>query len=166
MFKRAAIGMAMVASLGVSILSFTDGARSQGYDGVGADGSGEPPRSGALRKAKGRLITWLGFQMRADGGSRFFLQMTQKPEFSVKKSEGRIEILLQSARIYMRNNRRPLETRFFSTPVLRSRLRGRGRDVAWIFEMKSQAHPQISTGIGAGDYHFLYADFRAELTPR
>jgi len=100
------------------------------------------------------------------------MQVSSKPQWKIEKSQGRIEVVVLAARIHMRNNRRPLETRFFATPVRRARLRPRGRNVALVLEMRAAIDPQVSDTTGADGFHFVRVDFPAgdwgarEPTPR
>jgi hypothetical protein len=132
------------------------------YAGVAPDNAHTPPRHGAVRRAEGRsLITWPGFQMRRDGGSRFFLQVSHAAETQLVRSEGRFEVLVRATSTHVRNTRRPLETRYFNTPVTRARLERRSRDLAFVFHMRADVTPSISQQAGANGYHFIIVDFPA-----
>jgi len=140
-----------------------DGA--SGYPGV-RPGTGSPPASRRARPSgRIRLITWPGFEAQPDGSSRFFVQLSGPVRYETSQSEGRFEVLLRGVRIHLRNNGRPLETRFFETPVLRARLARRGRDVAFVFELRGPATPSVHAEVGEGGYHFLYVDFPAGQGP-
>ncbi|MCA9533784.1 MAG: hypothetical protein KC593_08900 [Myxococcales bacterium] len=132
------------------------------YAGVAPDNAHTPPRHGAVRRADGRsLITWPGFQMRRDGGSRFFLQLSHPAETQLVRSEGRFEVLVRATSTHVSNTRRPLETRFFNTPVTRARIERRRHDLAFVFQMRADVTPTISQQAGANGYHFVIVDFPA-----
>ncbi|MCA9575039.1 MAG: hypothetical protein R3B40_18110 [Polyangiales bacterium] len=130
------------------------------YAGVAPDNGHTPPRHGAVQRASDRtLITWPGFQMRRDGGSRFFLQVSHAPETQLVRTEGRLELLVRATTTHVRNTRRPLETRFFNTPVTRARVERRSRDLAFVFDMRADVMPTVSQQAGANGYHFVIVDF-------
>ena len=107
------------------------------------------------------LLTWPGFQMREDGSSRFFLQTSGRVEVASSGSEGRFEVLLRNTRVHLRNNARPLETRFFNTPVVRARTERRGSDLAIVFELRSgsTARPRVQSVPSDSGYYYVYIDF-------
>lgn len=132
------------------------------YAGVAPENQHTPPRHGAVRRSQGgSLITWPGFQMRADGGSRFFLQVSQAPQTELARTQGRVELLVRGTATHVRNTRRPLETRFFNTPVTRARIERRSRDLAFVFDLRADVTPTVSQQAGANGYHFVIVDFPA-----
>jgi len=132
------------------------------YAGVAPENQHTPPRHGAVQRSQaGTLITWPGFQMRADGGSRFFLQVSHPPQTELVRTEGRFELLVRGTSTHVRNTRRPLETRFFNTPVTRARLERRSRDLAFVFDLRADVTPTVSQQAGANGYHFVIVDFPA-----
>lgn len=106
------------------------------------------------------MLTWPGFMMRQEGGSRFFVQTSRPVEIATKKSEGRFELLLRHTRVYLKNNFRPLETEFFDTPVIRATVQRRGKkDVAMVFEMRADATPTITQEKGKDGFNYVFVDF-------
>ncbi len=137
------------------------------YEGVGPEG-GAPPRASAARRAAtrrrgpARIVTWPGFQMRPDGSSRFFLQLTSNVSARVSRVEGGVEVYLPETRTHVSNTRRPLLTRWFNTPALSARVRRRGRrDSALVFRMRSDVMPRVSGEQRADGYYYLLIDFPA-----
>jgi hypothetical protein len=128
------------------------------YAGVVPGMSNRPPAMPSGRRAN-RLVTWPGFQARADGASRFFVQTTNAVAPALQTSQGRAVVLLPNVRIHLRNNRRPLETRFFNTPVSRARVERRGRNVAFILDLRADVTPTVSTDVGPDGLHFVYVEF-------
>lgn len=141
--------------------------RADPYRGVTPGSGGEPPRSQAARKSSGRLLTWPGFQMLPGGGSRVFVQTSRKPHYETKRKKDRVELLLEGTRIHLRNNRRPLETRFFDTPVLQVKVERRGRDLAVVVHLREEATAKVhDEPAPEGDFHFVYVDFPARSGAR
>jgi len=137
----------------------TPPAEPQAYQGV-TPSTGSPPAERRVRRARSRLLTWPGFEARPNGASRFFVQLSQTVEWQTRAAEGRFEVTLQGTRTHLRNSRRPLETRFFNTPVTRAKVERRGRhDLALVFELRAQATPRIYTQPGPNGYTFLFIEF-------
>jgi len=98
-------------------------------------------------------------EIRAGSGSRFFVQVTGDVETETHQEEGRIVIILRRARIHLFNNRHPLESRFFNTPVNRAWLERRGRNVAFVLELRTAVSPQVQVQEGADGYRFVVVSF-------
>ena len=77
------------------------------------------PNTSSLRSRGAiRLITWVGFQMRGQGG-RVFIQGTEPPTYEiVPGNPDEIVIALPNSRLHSKNNRRLLKTGWFPTAVL------------------------------------------------
>jgi hypothetical protein len=105
------------------------------------------------------VVTWPGFAMRPDGGSRFFLQLTAPVDVAHQTLPNKVVVDLQGARVAGTNNRYPLETRYFNTPVTRAVLkRNKGTTTLELF-LRKAAKPRISSRAAPSGYHFLYVDF-------
>lgn len=132
------------------------------YAGVTPGTANPPPRVGAVARARpAKLLTWPGFQAMAGGGSRFFLQVSGPVEFESRSSEGRFELVLKNTRAHLRNTFRPLDTRFFQTPVNTAKVERRRRDLAVVFQLRGASTPNVTQGVGEGGFHFVYVDFPA-----
>lgn len=135
------------------------------YAGVVPGRGNAPPRSRAVRRTPrrgrtARLLTWPGFQARPNGASRFFVQVSDAVQTDVQRTDGRVEVVLRQTRVHLRNSRRPLETRFFNTPVTRATVERRGRhDLAIVFNMRGDATPRVYTEAGQNGYHFVFIEF-------
>ncbi|UJR80995.1 hypothetical protein [Sandaracinus amylolyticus] len=145
---------------------------SSGYEGVVPGGAQPPPaaerlgRRAAGRRARAAILTWPGFQMQADGSSRFFVQTTAAVPTRVHTTPERVEIVFPNTGIHLANSARWLETQHFQTPVRRARLERRGRDMVLVMHMRAAVTPQVSSGAGDG-YHYTYVDFApGEYAPR
>lgn len=131
------------------------------YAGV-TPGQGTPPRVGAVARARpAKLLTWPGFRAQPGGASRFFLQLSAPVETVTRTSAGRVEVVLKNVRGHLRNTFRPLDTRYFQTPVRRAKVERRRQDLVFVFEMRGEATPTVTTAPGEGGFHFVYVDFPA-----
>ena len=81
------------------------------------------PKSGPAR------VVWTGFQMNGEA-SRVYLQATADVEVTVTPSKGGLVVTVHNSRMHVRNGTRPLDTRFFRTPVRSISLSQRKKDVA------------------------------------
>jgi len=90
------------------------------------------PRFGPAR------VVWMGFQMHGDG-SRVYLQTTADVEVTVEPSKDGLTVTVHGCRLYVRNGRRPLDTRFFRTPVSSVSLAQRKKDVALLIGLAQPA---------------------------
>lgn len=175
---KRSVRLLLVSSALAAALSFTvfaqDGtafvapSRNVGeYAGVKPGSNNPPPRVARVNKvrnqSRGRratLLTWPGFEQRQNGGSRFFLQVSSLIVTEQNSGENRFELILRNATTHVRNTRRWLETRYFNTPVTRARVERRGRrDLAVVFHLRANVTPQVTTGPGAGGFHFIFVDF-------
>lgn len=100
-------------------------------------------------------------EIRAGSGGRFFVQVTGAVETETHLQEGRVVVILRRARIHLANNRHPLESRYFNTPVNRAWLERRGRDVAFVLELRTAVPPQVEVQEGADGYRFVVVSFPA-----
>lgn len=130
------------------------------YEGVVPGESNPPPRMGQIANAGRPLVTWPGFQMTATG-SRVFVQTSGAVGFDETRGANRVSILFRNCRIHTRNNRNPLVTRHFNTPVSTAYLVTRRNSVELVVELRSQVAPSITTGEGAGGFRFVFVDFPA-----
>jgi hypothetical protein len=155
--------VALVSASAIAQQAEVSPSRSVGeYAGVTPGTGNPPPRAGAVVRARpAKLLTWPGFQATAGGGSRFFLQVSGPVQIETRSSQGRFELVLKNTRAHLRNTFRPLDTRFFQTPVNRAKVERRRRDLAVVFELRGEATPNVSQGVGEGGFHFVYVDFPA-----
>jgi hypothetical protein len=134
--------------------------RGGAYEGVASNNSNPP----AVKVAAGTMppqVTWPGFEIIAQGRSRVFVQLTSRVETDVQSGPNQVVLVLKNARIAGRNNRRPLETRFFNTPVARAYLKKRGTDTLLMLELRSNALPVVSSQQASSGYFFVFLDFPA-----
>jgi hypothetical protein len=132
------------------------------YDGVVPGPTGKNPLP-ALPKT-GAYLVWTGFQM-TDGGSRVFLQTTQAVQFEVdpgrtgKGGKSTLAVKLEGCRIFMANNRRRIDTRYFATPVANVSARQKGHDVEVRIALREAANATPHTEPGPEGTQFVVLDF-------
>ena len=132
--------------------------QQQGYQGVTPGSGNPPPRARVSRRERRTVVTWPGFQA-GEQGSRIFIQ-TSRP-ITVQESRGpsRLIYRLPDAVISTRNNRNPLVTTQFNTPVRLAFLRRKGRDVELVIELRAEAQPNVSTRSGQDGFSFVFIEF-------
>lgn len=132
------------------------------YKGVCPGTKHTPP---VARTVRGNAITWPGFQVLPQGGSRIFVQSTSPVGQRLERQAGLIIVHLGAAKLAHDNNARPLVTHFFNTPVEEAAVRVRGGQASLVLRMRAgatavtptlRAEAQEGTGL-----HFLYVDFPA-----
>jgi hypothetical protein len=163
-FARPAAAQAVVAPspLEQSMEATPAAPGQQKYDGVVPGPAGKNPLP-ALPKA-GAYLVWTGFQM-TDTGSRVFLQTTQGVQFAVdagrpgKSGKSTLAIKLEACRIFMANNRRRIDTRYFATPVSNVSARQKGHDVEVRIALREVANATPHTEPGPEGTQFVVLDF-------
>ncbi len=145
--------------------------RPEEYGGVSPGSPTVPPgfrrllRAGARGARSVPVVTWPGFQM-VPNGSRIFLAMTAQPVVTVTRPAAhQVVYHLESARVFLSNNRRPLITESFETPVQRTFLRTRGRGVDLVIELRADAEPRMSQESGAQGLSYLFVDLPPWSSP-
>lgn len=129
------------------------------YMGVKPGGLEKPPVP-ATPNSTPAIVTWPGFQMRADGSSRVFLQTTTAVTVTPSQKGNILTLDLGGARVNAETNQFALYTKFFNTPVVRAQVKGGQRGVLEI-ELRAQVQPIISTEQAKSGFHFIYIDFPA-----
>lgn len=127
------------------------------YMGVVPGSPNRPPRV-RRRASRALIVTWPGFQM-TEGGSRVFLQLTQPVSVEEQRGVRTVTYTIRNARVPVRNNRRPLITTHFNTPVLRARLVQRRRNALLVVELRDDVPATLTQGTGPNGFHFLFIDF-------
>jgi hypothetical protein len=96
---------------------------------------------GVVRHASGPVATLPGFEQTGDGGTRFFVQLTQQVPVEERKAQGSITYVLKGAHVTKYNNTNALVTVHFNTPVSRARLIPHGGDLLFVLELRAAATP-------------------------
>ncbi len=128
------------------------------YSGV-TPGLPRMPRIWLPRAARNHCyISWTGFQL-LPRGSRLFLQFNRRPSYELVRKPGQLLIELKGCRPAHSNTLRPLDTRWFDTPVLRARLhhrrRGSSREVV---RLKRAATPHLRV-VRLQGWYYLFITF-------
>ena len=152
------LAKSMAAAIAFMVMGLGSHADAQAYEGVTPGTDNPPPRAQRLNK-RDRVVTWPGFQVLSNGSSRFFVQSTRPVSFDVRKSNKRFEVLIRRNKIHLANNRHPLETQHFETPVTRAYLKPRGRDVALVFELRDKVTPTVTQKRSDDGYNYLFVEF-------
>ncbi len=126
------------------------------------------------RKRWGARVTWVGFQPRADRTSRVFLQVTRDVNISQRVEKGVLVVMLEGARLRLRNTRRKVDMRFFDTALFEmkaTRVRARrarkdrparksGVEIRIAFKNPSDAgEGKVSRHQLKDKFHYIYLDF-------
>ena len=128
------------------------------YRGVSPDNKTAPPH--APHSKSPVALTWTGFQMKPEGGSRVFLQLTGQAQYEVTDVPAGVRVTIHGARLHLRNNGRTLDTRFFSTPVKLVKVSERRGEITIEIEMRGKAAHSEKLEPQSG-YQFLMIDFPA-----
>lgn len=136
------------------------GAQSN-YSGV-APGSNVVPDGIATQPGAAALVTWPGFQMLGDGGSRVFIQTSVEVKAELKREGNNWAVVLPGVSLPPGNARLALDTSFFNTPVrsVRAKL-NKGAGVVVQLEMRSPVAPTLHTERAPTGYFFVSLDFPA-----
>lgn len=133
------------------------------YSGVSVEGNQVPPQAPAATGTKPALLTWTGFE-RGKASSRVFFQLNAGAAHDLKQQGKTVVLRLKNTRIHGRNNRRPLDLRYFKTPVETVRVAQRGKDTVVTVALKRDATPAISTKPSGMGYLLLVLEF-ADASP-
>jgi hypothetical protein len=129
------------------------------YAGVKAGGN-QAPAIAAKPGTTPAVITWPGFQMQPDGGSRVFLQSTAPLSTQAAMANDRLLVVdLGDAGVAGPNNRRPLYTSYFNTPVTRVEIKRTKKRITLELTLRAPVQPRISSEQAESGYYFVYIDF-------
>jgi hypothetical protein len=150
------------AQIGLLLVAASGSADAQNnYNGV-APGSDVVPDNIAAQPGATALVTWPGFQMLGDGGSRVFIQTNVEVKAELKREGGSWTVLLPGVSLPPGNARLPLDTSFFNTPVKSVRARpNKPEGVIVQLDMRTRVTPSLRTEKAATGYFFVYVDFPA-----
>ena len=164
--RGALVQKLLLASLGLIAPLQAGGprlARAEGYNGV-CPGSGNVPEGIAAHPGEAALVTWPGFQLLPNGGSRVFIQTSVAVTPSLKRDGSQLHLALPGVSLPPGNARLPLDTSFFNTPVKSVRVKPR-KEAGVVVEIelrgKSSATPNLHSEKAQNGYFFVYVDFPA-----
>ena len=131
----------------------------QHYTGVSPGEGNRLPRVEELKSKGGVWLTWPGFMPLENGGSRLFLQSTEILDYAINDSGKQVVLTFKNAKVYLSNNRNPLVTTHFNTPLKRAYLKKKKKSIELVLELKVAATPEISQMTDADGYRYLFVDF-------
>lgn len=131
------------------------------YSGVSSQGNNKPPARVATRpQSPGVLVTWTGFE-RTKQGTQVFIQLSGEASYEVASTGKTITVRIQNAKASTRNHLRPLDLRFFPTPVQTVHLKHDGSDTVATVALKQEVEPQVEVIAGSDGYRLLVLRFPA-----
>lgn len=130
------------------------------YTGV-KPGGDEAPGLGVEPGTTPAAITWPGFQMRPDGSSRVFVQLTTQVDVRTVVQGNKILIDFGNAIIAGETNRYPLYTSYFNTPVTSVELKRTNKRTIMELTLRAAVEPSVSSEHAKSGYYFVYFDFAA-----
>lgn len=109
----------------------------------------------AERTSRNRL-SWVGFINRGAQGNRVFIQTVLPSRFTVQElaQGGVIEVILDNTSVPRRNERRPLDTRYWPTVVMTAQARARKRQTVVTITLQRPVEYQVRQ-----EGEFIYIDF-------
>jgi hypothetical protein len=81
--------------------------------------------------------TMSGFERLDDGSSRLFVELTKPVSFETRKTHHGVTYVLKNTHVSRANNRNPLVTVHFKTPVTSARLVAHGRDLWFVIRLRA-----------------------------
>jgi hypothetical protein len=140
--------------------------RPEEYGGVTPGTPAVPPGFRRARRPRvGSLVAWPGFQV-VPGGSRVFVVLTTQMPVTDAGRNGRTRVFhIPGARISLSNNRRPLITEAFNTPVSRAYLRPARGGTDVVMELRADVEPSMSQETNGQGYNFVYFNFPSFVAP-
>lgn len=133
-------------------------AQPAGYGGV-VPGTGNVPEGIAAAPGSSAVVTWPGFQMTPDGGSRVFVQTTVEVKPELKREGGGFVLIIPGVSLPPGNARLPLDTHFFNTPVQSVHMKQAGGGVRITIQTKGKPQPKLRTEKAPNGYFFTYVEF-------
>ena len=97
--------------------------------------------------------------MLENGGSRLFIQTTEPLQYTISDKGLKVTVSFDNAKVYLSNNRNPLVTSYFNTPLQRAYLKKRNKQLDLILELKVSTSPKISSESDSDGYRYLFVDF-------
>ena len=142
--------------------AFADDPKQEGdYGGVvPGEKKAEATKKPKKPPPKGTL-SWIGFEVK-EGGSEVFLQSVAPFEVSQKVDKGALVVTLSGLTRLGHNIWRPIDTRFFETPLARivARKKGKGVEVRIAFKNgKEAAQASVHTGNEPDGLYYAHLTF-------
>jgi len=133
---------------------------AQSYHGTVPGMGNALPRVDEIKGRPGNWITWPGFLMRPDGGSRLFIQTTKELAFEKVTKKNRVQLQFRDTRVHLNNNRNPLVTVNFNTPLRTAFLKRHPKRVDLVMELKESVEIVVTQHVDPDGYCYLFVDFQ------
>jgi len=144
--------------------AYAQGQNAEGeYGGVQPDEGKKPepkPKKTKKPPPKGTL-SWLGFETK-DGGSQVFFQSVAAFEITQRVDKGVVVVTLSGLSKLGHNTWRPVDTRFFDTPIARITAKKKGKTIEArvVFKNgKEAAQGSVRTSTEADGMYYAYLTF-------
>ncbi len=129
-----------------------------GYGGV-VPGTGNVPEGIAAEPGSTRVVTWPGFQMTPDGGSRVFVQTAVPVKPELRRAGAGFVVVIPGVTLPAGNARLAMDTQYFKTPVQRVQMKQTGNAVTVTIDVKGKTKPTLRTEKAANGYFFTFVEF-------
>ncbi len=159
--RRALLCLVLLA--GPAFAEEPKGPNPEGEYGGVQPGEAKKPEPGTKAKKpppKGTL-SWIGFEIK-DGGSEVFFQSVAPFEVAQRVDSGTLVVTLKGLRKLGHNTWRPIDTRFFETPLagIKARKHGKTIEVRIGFkDAKAAAQGTVRTATEADGMYYAYLTF-------
>jgi hypothetical protein len=80
-------------------------------------------------------------------------------EYRLTEKNNRISLELKDAHIFLSNNRNPLVTTHFNTPLMRAYLKEQKEVTELVLDLKLKQSPIITQTVDKDGYHYMFIDF-------
>jgi hypothetical protein len=131
------------------------------YQGTTPGGGNSLPRVDELKGIQEAYITWPGFMMLPEGGSRIFVQTTKPLKYTQKQDSKEITLSFADTKIFLSNNKNPLIMTYFNTPVQKVYVKQAGKRAELVIELKTSAHAGVVQTFVDDGYNYVFVDFPA-----
>jgi len=132
------------------------------YSGVSTQTSPDSGFTATPRKASRPVLTWTGFEQARNGASsKVFVQLTASADYEVKTDGTTVVVRLKGVHVEHKNNTRPLDLRYFKTPVRRVTVRSRRNATTLTVTLKRAATPIVTLEPRANGQSMLVLEFPA-----
>jgi hypothetical protein len=133
------------------------------YAGV-VPGRGMLQHESVKRKVPARpTVLWVGFRPASDGSARVFLQLNTVPTYQQAVTGDTLVVHVDHVVMDTRNDQRPLDTRYFSTPIssIVAKPDGQGGVVVKVSFKKQGTAQKATASVSQGEdgMQYLYLDF-------
>jgi hypothetical protein len=85
-----------------------------------------------------------GFESLPDGSTRLFVELSKPVAYETRAAGSTFTLVLKEVRVGRRNDRNPLVTVHFNTPVTSARLTPHGRDLWLVVDLRANVHATVT----------------------